>query len=174
MKTECKRFQRNWMRTSANTPRPLAHVLTQKKIFLALILTSVFWISLDLLFFLHKQAPTVGIDVFVINRNSKEKIFTFVPPKRSKEFPLPIIKKILLNETEKERARIRKTRLGRLGIELYPKLINPLLGAEGFPAFLPENLKDQSNQLFKNHSFDSLLSDRISLNRRLGNVKGDL
>ncbi|XP_012554205.2 polypeptide N-acetylgalactosaminyltransferase 13 isoform X1 [Hydra vulgaris] len=174
MKNEFKRFQRNWVRTPSNTAKPLIYILTQKKIFLALILTSVFWISLDFLFLLHKQAPIVDVDVFVINRQKKEKPYTFIPPQRPKDFPLTILKKIIINETEKEKEKIRKSRLGQLGIELYPELIDPLLGAGGYPAILPDNLKSQSKNLFKNHSFDSLLSDRISLNRRLGNVKGDL
>ena len=62
-----------------------------------------------------------------------------------------------------------------LGIELYPpdKLISGL-GENGEPAHLPASLRRESVKHFAENSFDSVLSDRISLNRHLKDYRGEM
>lgn len=66
------------------------------------------------------------------------------------------------------------TILGRMRVELYADKVITNLGNGGFPAHLPsEELKTLSKQHFDDHSFDSVLSDRISLNRHLNDFRGE-
>lgn len=46
------------------------------------------------------------------------------------------------------------------------------LGAGGKPATLPPHLKKQAEKVFHNHSFDVILSDKISLDRELSDYRG--
>jgi len=59
-------------------------------------------------------------------------------------------------------------------LEFYPNLVIPYLGENGIPAEIPSHLQGLSEQLFQNHSFDSVLSNYISLNRQLPDAKGQV
>ena len=61
------------------------------------------------------------------------------------------------------------------GIELFPpdRLISGL-GDGGQPAQLPETLQSESMEHFDDNSFDVVLSDHMSLNRKLKDHRGEM
>ena len=54
----------------------------------------------------------------------------------------------------------------------YRFTVIPGLGEGGKAAKLPERLKPQAEEAFNNHSFNVILSDHISLDRHLQDVRG--
>lgn len=136
----------------------------RKTILQALILTSLFWVSLDVLFYVHKQSPNIDLDVVVINKDDSNKQF---PSKNHHPSP---------SERKESRAEIKYDVFDRFPItlrsELFPELVVPSLGEKGKKSRLPRALKKLSKTLFNNHSFDSVLSDRISMNRNLPDARG--
>ena len=56
--------------------------------------------------------------------------------------------------------------------EPYFKDVIQGLGDSGEPATLPAELKDEAEHVFDNHSFNVILSDHISLDRTLKDVRG--
>ena len=139
----------------------------RKTIFQALILTSLFWLSLDVLFYVHKQqSPNIDLDVVVIN-------------KERNQFPATTPKQLYQSQKQSHIApqnEIKYSVFDRFPVtlrsELYPELVVPGLGDKGLKAKLPPSLKKLSKALFNNHSFDSVLSDRISMNRDLPDARG--
>eukprot|EP00794_Sanderia_malayensis_P003746 gene3746-4268_t len=136
----------------------------RRTILQALLLTSLFWISLDVLFFLHRQSPNIDLDVVVINgQNARvDSIKTKTPSNP------------LYNRMQHEANQEIKNRrsFNQIESELYPDLVITGLGHEGVKAKLPNELGNLSKSLFDNHSFDSVLSDRISMNRKLPDARG--
>ncbi len=134
----------------------------KRTILQALLLTSLFWISLDVLFFLHKQSPNIDLDVVVINgQNNIKSVKTLTPGS------------LYYQDTQTADIEIMKEEsLNQLESELYPDLVIAGLGNEGSKAKLPDELRNLSKSLFNNHSFDSVLSDRISMNRKLPDARG--
>ena len=148
--------------------------ISHKKLLIVLCLTSVFWLALDVLFLLHRQSPMIDLDIIVINSNKEPRSSTYTPPQRHfKRNILPFTRKTNTIQGNNS-IKLRSSKLRNLSLEFYPDLVIPYLGEEGAPAILPEQLKELSKSLFNNHSFDSVLSNRISLNRQLPNVKGDM
>ena len=56
--------------------------------------------------------------------------------------------------------------------EPYFKEVIPGLGDNGEPASLPAQFKTEAERVFDNHSFNVILSDHISLDRTLKDVRG--
>lgn len=140
----------------------------------ALILTSVFWVSLDVLFYVHKQSPNIDLDVVVINKDDNYKQFQSVAPKPPPHYQTQ--SKDSRNQIG-SRHEVKYDVFDRFPVtlrsELFPELVVPGLGDKGHKAKLPRSLKKLSRELFNNHSFDSVLSDRISMNRDLPDARGE-
>lgn len=116
------------------------------------ILTSVFWISVDFLLFLS----------FL---NNQLNLFD------SKNLMPNTVK---INRRGDYRKFLHKLRSSnyRKGSRYEAFDVIPGLGELGVPAQLPEGLKDAAQMVFDNHSFNVMLSDRISLDRKLQDVRG--
>ena len=137
----------------------------RRTILQALILTSLFWLSLDVLFYVHKQSPNIDLDVVVINKERKQ-----IPTTTPRQLQLGRKEYIVPQD------QIKYSVFDRFPValraELYPEIVVPGLGDKGLKAKLPAGLKNLSKALFNNHSFDSVLSDRISMNRDLPDARG--
>ena len=137
----------------------------RKTILHALILTSLFWVSLDVLFYVHKQSPNIDLDVVVINKGHHQQ-----------QTPTPKTFQHGMKQSTVSRKDIKYDVFDRFPVtlrsELFPELVIPGLGGKGRKAKLPRGLKKLSKALFNNHSFDSVLSDRISMNRDLPDARG--
>ena len=142
----------------------------RKTVLQALILTSLFWVSLDVLFYVHKQSPNIDLDVVVINKQNVAK------PGRSTTPVKPYYNNAQIKSEKPGTVSIKHQVFDRFPVnlktELFPELVIPSLGDEGLKANLPPGLQELSKKLFNNHSFDSVLSDRISLNRKLPDARG--
>ena len=105
------------------------------------ILTSLFWLSVDILFFFN--ILNVQFDLF-----STEKLIPSFGENRG---------------YAKERKRSYSE-------DIFGVIDG--LGEGGKPATLPPHLKDEAEKVFNNHSFDVILSDKISLDRALNDYRG--
>lgn len=126
------------------------HSRQQRLLVQVFILTSIFWISVDFLIFLtflNTQFSFFNSDNIVPNVGPVERRTSLKFPKvnNRKDF-----------------------RTGRY--EAFD--ITPGLGEYGEPASLPNSLKEAAEKVFNNHSFNVLLSDRISLDRKLKDARG--
>ena len=152
---------------------------SRKTILQALILTSLFWIALDILFFLNKQAPNVDLDVVVVNRNPDWDIIKHKSSPSSRPERVEEENSLVTNKVKRQvDASIdqKDGGLGKLNVEIHPNLVIQGLGSNGRKAALPPSsyLQSLSKRLFNNHSYDSVLSDRISLDRTLPDARGNL
>ncbi|XP_057294075.1 polypeptide N-acetylgalactosaminyltransferase 5-like [Hydractinia symbiolongicarpus] len=159
-----KRATHIWIPNSSKPQHKIGS--TPKKFLLILVLTSLFWISLDILFLFYQQALMIDLDIVVINGRSIKNSETFTPPSPhlANFVPVPLAAGYMNNNWDPHSNALA---------EIYPELVIPALGTNGLPAKLPVHLKSLSASLFNKHSFDSVLSDRISLNRKLKDPRGD-
>ena len=142
----------------------------RKTLFQALILTSLFWLSLDVLFFVHKQSTNIDLDVVVINKeNSKKVLQTTTAADLGQSSKVHQRTKDLDSQVKYQ---VFDRFPVQLRSELFPELVVHGLGDKGLKADLPDGLRNISKQLFNNHSFDSVLSDHMSMNRRLPDARG--
>ena len=137
----------------------------RRTILQALILTSLFWLSLDVLFYVHKQSPNIDLDVVVINKERKH--IRATTPRLLKQG-----RKELIVPDDQIKYNVFDRFPVALRAELHAEIVVPGLGDKGLKAALPRSLKNLSKALFNNHSFDSVLSDRISMNRDLPDARG--
>ena len=169
-------------------------VKSKHTILIVLFLTSLWWLSFNVLYLLHssRSALLMFEDDSIGRFNKRADPFgTFTPPvlRHSRiGIPAPINfptePSVLDNTYARKQAlskfpnwpndqNTRPNELINLSLEVYPELIIPGLGHNGEPAMLPQNLKSESEKHFGEHSFDSVLSDRISLNRQLKDNRGE-
>lgn len=171
-------------------PRPVTSSSTMtasKSIALILVLTSLWWISFDVLFVIYKQSvlDNIANDMLLKQHqvNTVSGIGTFTPPNiHHDNIMLPPMLQILsaklkavrnIEKTDDENDEHEIETLEKLNLELHPNIIIPRLGHGGHPAVLPsDDLRSLSKEHFEKHSFDSVLSDRISLNRHLDDYRG--
>ena len=114
------------------------------------ILTSLFWLAVDILYILTSM-------------NSQLNFFdaeSFIPSD------------VNVNAHEK-----RSNELGgkqRMGSKIQPYFTDVIqgLGKNGEPATLPPRFKEEAEHVFDNHSFNVILSDHMSLDRTLKDVRG--
>ncbi len=146
----------------------------KKTILQALLLTSLFWISLDVLFFLHKQSPNIDLDVVVISgHNNMDVIRSTTPSKPNhRRFAYPTHQQLGAVLKESSNHEQYDPISDQVDTELFPDLVIRGLGQGGLKAELPDELRNLSKSLFSNHSFDSVLSDRMSMNRKLPDARG--
>ena len=142
----------------------------RKTVLQALIFTSLFWVSLDVLFYVHKQSPNIDLDVVVINKQNAAK------PGRSTTPVKPYHNNVQIKSEKHGTVSIKHQVFDRFPVnlktELFPELVIHGLGDDGLKAKLPTGLQELSKKLFNNHSFDSVLSDRISMKRKLPDARG--
>lgn len=128
------------------------HARHQRLLIQVFILTSIFWISVDLLLFLtflNSQFSFFDSDNIVPNAGPIER-----------------------RTSAKFRPKVNNRKDFRTGrYEAFD--VEPGLGEYGEPAYLPDRLKGAAEKVFNNHSFNVLLSDRISLDRKMKDVRGN-
>lgn len=118
------------------------------------ILTSVFWLAVDILYYLTTM-------------NNQLNFFepeSFIP---SSSTGVQRTGKRSRIESGVKQKRRKYTNIGP-----YFNDVIQGLGENGEPAFLPPILKDEAENVFDNHSFNVILSDHISLDRTLKDVRG--
>eukprot|EP00111_Clytia_hemisphaerica_P004070 TCONS_00011660-protein len=171
-------------------------VKSKQTILLVLFLTSLWWLSFNVLYLLHsrgsallifehentahvnKRADLLGRFTPPVLRHSRIGIPapTNFPTKPSSLDPVyantQASSKFSDNPNEQD-AKLKDSEQSILSLEVYPELVIPSLGYNGEPAVLPQHLKSESMKLFGEHSFDSVLSNRISLNRHLKDNRGE-
>ncbi|XP_074622929.1 polypeptide N-acetylgalactosaminyltransferase 1-like [Acropora palmata] len=118
------------------------------------ILTSVFWLAVDILYYLTTM-------------NNQLNFFepeSFIP---SSSTGVQRTGKRSRIESGVKQKRRKYTNIGP-----YFNDVIQGLGENGEPAFLPPIFKDEAENVFDNHSFNVILSDHISLDRTLKDVRG--
>ncbi|XP_029194887.2 polypeptide N-acetylgalactosaminyltransferase 1-like isoform X2 [Acropora millepora] len=118
------------------------------------ILTSVFWLAVDILYYLTTM-------------NNQLNFFepeSFIP---SSSTGVQRSGKRSRIESGVKQKRRKYTNIGP-----YFNDVIQGLGENGEPAFLPSIFKDEAENVFDNHSFNVILSDHISLDRTLKDVRG--
>lgn len=124
----------------------------QRLLIQVFILTSIFWLSVDVLLFLTFLNTQFS---FFESENIVPNVPALLERRSSLKF----------------RPRVNNRKDFRTGrYEAFD--IEPGLGELGEPASLPKKLKDAAENVFNNHSFNVLLSNRISLDRKLKDVRG--
>ena len=127
------------------------HSRQQRLLIQVFILTSIFWVSVDVLLFLT-----------FLNTQ-----FSFF----DSENIVPNVGPLERRTSLKFRPKINNRKDFRTGrYEAFD--VDPGLGEYGEPASLPKRLQDAAEKVFHNHSFNVVLSNRISLDRRLKDVRG--
>ena len=144
----------------------------KKTLFKAFLLTSLFWISLDVFFYIHKQVTTIDVDVVVINGQEQQVRQLRSTHSTRPSFRVPNQEHVEIISEESQHESQHESHDQQVESELFPELVIPGLGHEGLKANLPDRLQNLSQVLFNNHSFDSVLSDHISMNRKLPDASG--
>ena len=118
------------------------------------ILTSLFWLAVDVLYYL----ATTNNQLNIFDPES------FIPSSSTGV------------QTTGKRSRIessvKQKRREYPNIGPYFNEVIQGLGENGEPAFLPPLLENEAENVFNNHSFNVILSDHISLDRTLKDVRG--
>lgn len=127
-------------------------VRQQRLLVKVFILTSIFWISVDFLLFLS----------FL---NNQLNLFD------SENLMPNTVKNNRRSDYRKFLHKLRSSSY-RKGNRYEAFDVVPGLGKLGVPAKLPQRLEGAAKMVFDNHSFNVLLSDRISLDRKLQDVRG--
>ena len=155
-----------------------------KKILYIIALTSIFWFSLNVLLLIaNNEAALNSLDSLSLglgnHRAKRDSHFMGdtaikpLAPANNKHYPWkdnwPAGKGVVTQDHLDGRKKIH---------EVYDisakRNRNPGLGENGDAAYLvSEEDKKLSEKLFANHSFNSILSDKISLDRTLKDVRGD-
>ena len=139
-----------------NTPRKLC--------FLLIVLVVLFWMPPHIFFGAHEPSRRFSINFSLrsLPRRylNKEKSRGSQHTDKVSTAPQPNPSNRLENE------------LLLADIEFYPNKVISGLGDKGRPALLPSSLWNESLKHFGENSFDSVLSDHISLNRHLKDNRG--
>jgi len=159
-----------------------------RAIVLILVLVILWWFSLDVLYMLHKQSAFKEIGNVVMKHEDRREIgggvrkYTLPQHGRHARFniPAPLLRSaeptqiIDNNVVQPLLLPSSINHIVTMSLELYPDLVVSGLGYQGKPAALPAGLESESARRFSEHSFDSVLSDRISLNRKLKDYRGNM
>ncbi len=157
---------------------------TSRKVLYVIGLTSVFWFSLNVLLLIaNNEAALSSLDSLSLGLGRVRRDSHFMAdvngikplaPANKKHYPwqknAPSNKKAsLFRDYISGREKIRDV------YDVSAKVnLKPGLGENGEAAYLQsEEDKKLSEQLFANHSFNSILSDKISLDRTLLDVRGE-
>ena len=115
------------------------------------ILTSLFWVAVDILYVLTTMN----------NHLNFFDVESFIPlDAKSNRYG--------------KRSHEKETKPRRKDINIQPYFTEVIqgLGENGEPASLPLRFKAEAEHVFDNHSFDVILSNHISLDRTLKDVRG--
>ena len=129
--------------------------MRNRRLFIKVItVTSLFWLAVDVLYYLsvvNNQVNLFNAESFIPSSN----VNTNGPEKRSR-----------VEDDLKQR--------GRKYSKLEPYFTEVIqgLGENGEAATLPPRYNDEAEQVFDNHSFNVILSDHMSIDRTLKDVRG--
>lgn len=146
------------------------------KLLYIIALTSVFWFSINILLLIANNETAVeSLAQLTFSNDHLESQYmehvNVAPLGPAHRHDLPWMKHF------KKVQALKKPKMGaghRILYDNTPNVnLNPGLGELGNAAFLTsEKDKKYSEEIFKNHSFNSVLSDKISLDRSLKDVRG--
>lgn len=153
---------------------------TSRKIFYIIALTSVFWFSLNILLLIaNNQSARESLESLVLTSDVRSdshymkhvKVLPLFPAHNKQHANLPWLKEEYW-ETEKKDHPLEVTieKPGRRGVYDVSDQVNvfPGKGEGGIPSYLDtEEEKKYAESIFKNHSFNSVLSEKISLDRTM-------
>ncbi|XP_068746314.1 polypeptide N-acetylgalactosaminyltransferase 13-like [Montipora capricornis] len=129
--------------------------MRNRRLFIKVItVTSLFWLAVDILYYLsvvNNQVNLFNAESFIPSPN----VNTNGPEKRSR----------VENDLKQRGRKYSK-------LEPYFTEVIQGLGENGEAATLPPRYNDEAEQVFDNHSFNVILSDHISLDRTLKDVRG--
>lgn len=153
----------------------------KKRLAYIVVLTSIFWLSMNVLLLIaNNEAALESLSQLTLSNE-------FVDPKfmeHARVAPLQPNRHINLDELpwmkklkEERELQVKQAVKGVGFREVYDNSLNvnksPGLGEGGGPAELSsEEDKKYAEEIFKNHSFNSVLSDKISLDRSMKDVRG--
>lgn len=161
--------------------------LTARKIVYIVSLTSVFWFSMNILLLIaSNESARESLDKLTFTSNERVdsqymKHVNIEPLKPNhKQFDFPWMKsEFWIDRIKRSAIPVKSVTEEKPGYrEVYDvsKTVNknPGKGEGGVDAYLDtEEDKEYSKRIFRNHSFNSVLSDKISLDRTLKDVRGN-
>ena len=158
--------------------------LTSRKILYVIALTSVFWFSMNILLLIaNNQAARESLNSLGLTSNEHSdshfmedaKVLPLAPHKILSHGDLPWLKKEFFDDKIAAR-QVTINLPGHRSVYDVSKNVNnnPTgKGEMGMAAFLDtEEEKKYAESIFTNHSFNSFLSDKISLDRTMKDVRG--
>ena len=158
--------------------------LTNRKIVYVIALTSVFWFSMNILLLIaNTQAARESLDSLGLTSHEHSdshfmkhaKVLPLAPHKVLSHRDLPWLKKEFFDDKIKA-SPVTLNVPGRRGVYDASSNVNKNptgKGEMGVAAFLDtEEEKKYAEAIFANHSFNSVLSDKISLDRTMKDVRG--
>lgn len=157
--------------------------LTSRKIIYVIALTSVFWFSMNILLLIaNNQAARESLDSLGLTSHEHSdshymkhanKVLPLAPHKVLSHRDLPWLKKEFFDDKVTQ-ATVKMP--GRRGVYDDSSRVNKNptgKGEMGVAAYLDtEEEKKYAEAIFANHSFNSVLSDKISLDRTMKDVRG--
>lgn len=156
--------------------------VTNRKILYVIALTSVFWFSMNILLLIaNNQVARESLDSLSVTINDhvdshfmKHAKVLPLAPKGLNHLDLPWLKKGFFDNKILARQIISNDPGHRGVYDASKKLnLNPGKGEMGEAAYLDtEEEKKYAESIFANHSFNSFLSDKISLDRTIKDVRG--
>ena len=160
--------------------------ISTRKLLYIIGLTSVFWFSMNVLLLIANNKYAIeSLEKLAITSNERidshyMKYVNVQPlaPANKRSFDLPWLKDEFWKNRDlhSEVTEVTVLAPNRPVYDISAKKnINPMKGEGGEPSYLDtEGEKQYAEKIFANHSFNSVLSDKISLDRTMKDVRGDL
>ncbi|XP_047136419.1 polypeptide N-acetylgalactosaminyltransferase 13 isoform X1 [Hydra vulgaris] len=162
--------------------------ITSRKLLYIIGLTSVFWFAMNVLLLIANNKYALdSLEKLALTSNEKADSHYMshvniqpLAPAYKRSFDLPWLKDEFWNKktisSEISESAVLSQGADRPVYDISAKKnINPMKGEGGEASYLDtEAEKQYAEKIFANHSFNSVLSDKISLDRTMRDVRGDL
>ena len=158
--------------------------ITSKKVLYIIALTSTFWLSMNVLLLIaNNESARESLEQLALTSNKRfdshymDHVDIQPLGPAHKPFDLPWLRDEFWDKKIKENSVPEKVKFvpdgNRIVYDVSESINKPQKGEGGVEAFLDtEAEKKYAESIFKNHSFNSFLSDHISLDRTMKDVRG--